>query len=49
MVLKFALKFTKFVPGWGMAISIAVEVIPLLFSFIATQIMLHWSNNKASM
>ena len=38
MVLKFALKlkFTKLVPGWGIAIEIAVEVLPLLFSFIAT-------------
>ena len=49
MVLKFALKFTKLVPGWGIAISIAVEVIPLLFSFIAAQIMLQWSNKKAAM
>ena len=35
-VLKYTKKFAKFVPGWGIAISIAVEVIPLLFSFIAT-------------
>lgn len=48
-ILKFALKFTKLVPGWGIAISIAVEVLPLLFSFIATQIMMAWSNNKAAM
>ena len=48
-ILKFALKFTKLVPGWGIAISIAVEVLPLLFSFIATQIMMAWSNNKVAM
>lgn len=48
-ILKFALKFTKLVPGWGIAISIAVEVLPLLFSFITAQIMLQWSNKKAAM
>ena len=48
-ILKFALKFTKLIPGWGIAISIAVEVLPLLFSFIATQIMMAWSNNKVAM
>ena len=47
-ILKFALKFTKLVPGWGIAISIAVEVLPLLFSFITAQIMLQWSNKKAA-